>query len=100
MENMNYIVLSVLSFVLVLAAGHGIIKKIRQNRLEQSIHSNIERTLTIYSDHIKDLEKRIKDLDRYCEKLQKENAELKNVHQTLLSDNTYLRDKLNAEKKW
>lgn len=100
MENVNFIVLGVMSFILVLATGHAIVKKFRQDRFEQSICDDLERTLTIYSDHIKNLENRIKDLEQYCEKLQKENAELKNINRTLLSNNTYLRDKLNQEKKW
>jgi hypothetical protein len=100
MENANFIVLNVMLFILIIAAGHAIVKKFRQDRLDQSIHNDIEQTLKIYQAHINHQQEQINQLAAKNEDLLRQNAELKNINQTMLSDNTYLRDKLNQEKKW
>lgn len=75
-------------------------RRIKEVEDNMRIDEAIDRQLKIYNDHIIHLESGIEDRDAKINTLLKENFELKNINQTMLKDNTYLRDKLNSEKKW
>lgn len=70
------------------------------NQEAKSVAEDYDRVLKVYQDHVKHLETQLEEKRKAFETVLKSNAEMKEQLRELSANNTYLRDRLNAEKKF